>query len=694
MTTARRNRVELLDELFRTRARAAIYRASAEALRPDVRRSVVAWADAERIMPPGVSPRPGRWSTATVPYLREPMECLSLAHPARRVSLLKSAQLGGSECGVNLLGQVMAENPQPCLVVVPAKPNATQYDDEKLAPMIEACPSVARQVRPVVSRNGGGSTKMRKALPGGGFVQMAVASTSRSLQSRSVRVLILEEISEYPFDVDGRGDPVNMAEARTIAYTRNRKIFDCSTPGTKGRCRVTDLWARGSRGRYLVPCPHCAHEQALVFTQLRWPEGRPQLAEYHCEGCGAGIRPHQKAAMVAAGRWQHERPELVLEHASFAINTLYSPFVPWGDFAKTYEEAVGKPDKFKAFTQQYLGEAWEDKHDLPAEGVLFARRELWPEGRVPPGVLFLTGAVDVQGDRLEWAVWGFDRGFTSWRVDGGVLAGDPTQGAVWAELHKITLRAWRDSFGRELQPAIWGVDSGFLSQRVYAFCAGREQGAPGVPPVIALDGRPGWGAPAMGVPTVRDIDAAGRKVGSVRAWPVGTWDLKTELAQALRLTEVGPTEGVWPEGAVRLSTALDMDRLQQLTAETCKPRELRTGHVVREWVKIRSRNEELDLAVYCRALARQQAAGLVDAQWRALEAQRLAPPPGTPLAEGTQGDLAGLWTPGLRAAALEAQRELEAREAAEAAARRQAETMPPPPAAPWGDAPAWGAAQW
>jgi phage terminase large subunit GpA-like protein len=295
-----RARAAALAGLFRARARAAVYRASAEAMRPDVRRSVVEWADAERILPAGVSPKPGRWKTSTVPYLREPMEVLRLAHPARRVTLLKSAQLGGSECGVNLLGQIMAENPQPCLVVLPAKPNATQYDDEKLAPMVDHCPTVRAKVRTRVSRSAVGSTKMRKSLPGGGFVQLAVASTSRSLQSRSVRVLILEEISEYPFDVDNRGDPVDMAEARTIAYTRNRKVLDCSTPGTKGRCRVSNLYAKSSRGSFLVPCPHCGEEQTLEFVNLKWPEGQPQRAEYHCRGCGVGT---QRLRRACGGAW-------------------------------------------------------------------------------------------------------------------------------------------------------------------------------------------------------------------------------------------------------------------------------------------------------------------------------------------------------------------------------------------------------
>ena len=43
--------------------------------------TVSEWADRYRVLPP-FSAEPGRWRTARLPYLREPMDCLSVSSPS------------------------------------------------------------------------------------------------------------------------------------------------------------------------------------------------------------------------------------------------------------------------------------------------------------------------------------------------------------------------------------------------------------------------------------------------------------------------------------------------------------------------------------------------------------------------------------------------------------------------------------
>ena len=52
----------------------------------------------------------------------------------------------------------------------------------------------------------------------------------------------------------GRGDPVDLAEARTLAYRarREHKIIAVSTPKLKGSCRITARYEEGSRAAYHV----------------------------------------------------------------------------------------------------------------------------------------------------------------------------------------------------------------------------------------------------------------------------------------------------------------------------------------------------------------------------------------------------------------------------------------------------------
>jgi phage terminase large subunit GpA-like protein len=639
-----------------------LLRLLADGIRPDPRRSTAEWSQAERVVSEGAYE--GRWRNERTPYLIEPMERASLHCPTRRVSFMGSAQIGKTQLGLNLQGQILAETPAQCLVVLPSLNSLRMYNRDKLARMIDATPALSRSVADVVERAGAASTMAVKIGARGAQVELVVASSSRDLQSRTSRVVILEEISEYEADVGGRGDPVDQALARTIAWRkRGEKVLDISTPGEKQGsanrppCRITKLYHAGSGGKFMLPCPHCDARQELRFANLDWKPGEPETARYTCDACGASIAERDKAAMLTAGAWVHERPDLLDRHASYHLNALYSPFTPWSEVAKEAEKAERDPTAQKVFTQQWLGEAWDATYDLPKAEVLMLRRDAYTAGRIPPGVLFLTGATDVQGDRLVWAVWGFDRRFGQWLIETGVLPGDPTRPEVWHAHDALLDRAWTDAWGKAVRPVSWGVDAGYLSTHVYAYC--RRFGLDHVPQVRALDGRDGWRLPPLGTPKPRDFDWLGQKISNgVLLWPVGTWDMKSELASALRLTEQGPGPEGWPQGALRFNEIADRGWIDELLAEQCMENP-RTG--ARFWKKVAPRNEAWDLAVYTRAQARHATLGWTDAQWQALEAEVLGPP------EAAQADLAQLWAPDLKAMA-------------EAAVKRKAEeaTRPVP----------------
>ena len=243
-------------------------RAWARGLASPPERLVSAWADAERVLGPEEGPFPGRWRTDRVPYLRDVMDALSLAHPARRVTLMASAQVGKTMALLNLAGQIIAETPTTVLWVLPSLDEAQKFNRDKLEPMLANSPAVSAKVRALVSRDETGSTTKRKIFAGGN-IDLTGANSSKGLQMVTKRVILLDEVSEFPMDVDGRGDPVSMAEARAMAWTGREKIAAASTPGIKGQCRISARFEDGSQGRFHVACPDCGTEQPLVFENLR-----------------------------------------------------------------------------------------------------------------------------------------------------------------------------------------------------------------------------------------------------------------------------------------------------------------------------------------------------------------------------------------------------------------------------------------
>ena len=55
-------------------------------------------------------------------------------------------------------------------------------------------------------------------------VNMPGANSAVGLRSMPVRYLFLDEVDGYPLDVEGEGDAISLAEARTRTFAR-RKIF-------------------------------------------------------------------------------------------------------------------------------------------------------------------------------------------------------------------------------------------------------------------------------------------------------------------------------------------------------------------------------------------------------------------------------------------------------------------------------------
>ena len=115
------------------------------------------------------------------------------------------------------------------------------------------------------------------------------------------RWVFLDEVDAYPGDIDGEGDPIALAEARTISFGHRSKVFLASTPTVKGLSRIEREYEISDQRRYHVPCPHCGALQWLKFDRLRWTPGLPETAAYHCEHCDEPIPERHKMPRQGAG---------------------------------------------------------------------------------------------------------------------------------------------------------------------------------------------------------------------------------------------------------------------------------------------------------------------------------------------------------------------------------------------------------
>jgi phage terminase large subunit GpA-like protein len=595
-------------------------------LTPEPALTVSEWSDRHRILSSKASSEPGRWRTRRTPYLREIMDCLSPASAVERVVFMKAAQLGATEMGSNWIGYVIHHAPGPMMAVWPTVDMAKRNSKQRIDPLIEETPALKERISPARSRDSG-NTILAKEFHGGVLV-MTGANSAVGLRSMPVRYLFLDEVDGYPADVDGEGDAISLAEARTRTFSR-RKILIVSTPTIAGASTIEREYEASDQRRYFVSCPHCDHRQWLRFENLRWEKGQPETAAYVCESCETPIAERYKTRMLEYGEWR-PTAEGNGRTVGFHLSSLYSPigWRSWADIARAWETAVskesGSASAIKTFRNTELGETWIEEGEAPDWQRLLERREHYPIGRIPAGGLLLVGGADVPKDRIEVSIWAFGRGKECWLIEHRVLMGDTARESVWKRLAELVAETWRHDSGARLSLARFALDTGFATQETYTFIRNLRDSR-----VMAVKGV-ARGAALIGVPTAVDVTSNGKRLRrGIKVFTVTTSIAKMEFYNHLRkaadVAEDGITS-VFPAGFVHLPQ-VDGEFLQQLCAEQLVTRRNRNGFAIREWHKLRERNEALDCYVYARAAA--AAAGLDrfdETHWREMERQiRSAP---------------------------------------------------------------------
>lgn len=611
-------------------ARAAVRQVYARSLRPAPRESMAKWADSFRQIAKG--PEKGQWRTARTPYLAEPMECMGEGSTVEKVVMQFATQLGKTEVLYNTILQRIHRSPQDMMVVQPTLMDAKQHSRERFMPTVRRMPDVAKQLAKTTSRDAS-TTWETKSLAGGATLFFAGANSARSLASKPLGLVCCDEIDGYPLDVDGEGDPLTLIGERMSNFS-NRKLLLCSTPTLRDFSRIEAEYLASDRRRYWVPCPHCGEFQVLEWGSttdhgIKWlktdtGEARPETAVYVCRHHGCTIQEHAKTGMLAEGVWRADVPGAQMGLvAGFHLSKLYSP-IGWRSWrwmvAKWVEaraaERAGDTTKLKGFVNTSLAETWEDQGEKADSHALEKRAENYRLGTVPWGGLVVTGASDVQADRIECYAKAWGRGEESWLVDARIFYGDPSvaegqPGSPWNEVTAWRRQPFAHASGVTMRMRAHGIDTGYLTQDVYAYVRRHAHEK-----VLALDGRDKRAKAILGKPVDVEINHRGLRLRKgVKLWPVGTYPAKALVYGRLRVTTPGP-------GYMHFSTDLLGSYYEQLTAERLVTKYVR-GHALHEWVKPNGkRNEALDCEVYSVAVAHYLGIPrFVDQQWQALEAR-------------------------------------------------------------------------
>ena len=573
----------------------AIETLGAQILRPPPDLKLTEWAEQNRILGTQASQK-GPYRMARVPYLREPMEAFT-DPDVREMVILKSARLGVTDALINTpIGFIIDLDPGNILVVWPTKEDAQEWSKETLPELFELTTCLRGKVADAESRSAD-NTILHKRFAGG-FLTAIGSNSPRALRRRNARYVLVDEYDAL--DEKGttkEGDVGRRAARRADGSSDAKIIFTGSPRGIKSRI-VRDFMNSDQR-HYYVPCPHCGHEQILIWDQIRWEHvsdpktgktlrHKPETAHYLCQACEQPIREgRQKREMITAGRYKAHNPGAPTR--GWKITTLYSLFVTWASLAQqwiTSKRALeaGDVELRVEFMQQVLAEPWDPRLERPDTSALTARREIYATD-VPLQVGVLTAAVDVQADRLELLVKGWGIGQESWDIGHWRIHGDPESDDVWRRLDTLLFRTFQHEAGAELRVRCTLIDSGNWAERVYRYT--RRRHSLNVFPVKGEETK-------LGRPLLWKSKS---KSAAERLWFVDDGRMKKTVLRRLRIERPGPGFIHFPAPG---NDGLDDEYLAQFENEVEVPKRRANGTTVYEWAKL-GPNEAIDLQKYALA---------------------------------------------------------------------------------------------
>lgn len=436
-----------------------------QTFKPPEKLTVSQWADKNRILSADETDKPGPWETANVPYLKKIMDSFNDEH-IKEIVFLKCTQIGGTEALLNIVGYIIDQNPNRIIYVLPDDTFCKDFSELRLQKMLDSSPVLKSKFNEYESKD----TLLKFD---GGFIFFASAQSPSKLASWSSRYILLDEIEKFPKKAKKEASPLKLAEERT-KNRFNAKIFKTSTPVFKSG-PIWIAWEKADkRYHYYVPCPHCGEYQTFELNNIKWPKNEKgenditlarAAAYYVCNKCGGRIDDRHKMQMLKRGKWIAENK--TVGHAksvAFHINSIYSPWLTFGDVAGEFLASKNDPVDMQNFVNSWLGMPYEDTASALETDQIFARRTELQEGCVPDFTQLITCGVDVQKNNLYFVVraWGY-----------GVVSQNILYGSLknFDELTELLDKKFCDTNGEpKWLIDLCLIDSGYRTEEVYDYC--------------------------------------------------------------------------------------------------------------------------------------------------------------------------------------------------------------------------------
>ena len=448
--------------------------------KPPDRIKVSEWAERRRVLTNAAARGPYRCEM--VPFLVPVMDVATDPNVETMV-FCKSAQIGGTDAILNILGYFLDQDPSSIMFVCSDEDTAIEeMSRQRVQPMFQD----SSDLKHLIDKDRW--TKRELIFINGARLTFGWASSVARLASRPYRIVAFDEIDKDGYRrTSNEADAISLGRERTNTFA-NRLILLLSTPTLEeGRiwqelenCEIVYDWH--------VPCPHCGQLQLLRWDlknqsgcvegkyrsidgtyqpvgNVVWEGGRDatrdqiKKAGYKCGSCEKVWSTVEKNQAVQNGQIvPRSEPTGDEIKVGFHVNRLYSLF-PGGRLENLVSDwlfAVNSGDwkQIQGFINSSLAEPWKQVTvNVELSHILGARTDV-PKRTVPKEAIALTCGIDNQQIGFWYVIRAWDQFFTSWLIDYGFVI-------AWEDVEQILFEnVYPDEDGSERR--IWraGIDTG------------------------------------------------------------------------------------------------------------------------------------------------------------------------------------------------------------------------------------------
>lgn len=569
-----------------------------QGLKPTENITVTEWANLYRMLPASTTAESGLYSSKRTPFLEEIGDNLSNSSPIRKVSFMKSAQVGGSELGNNFLGYIMSKSPASTLVVQPTVDVARNFAKERIIPMIKESDILSK----LVDFGKNQSTQNVLFFPNG-QCKIVGANSPNGLASTPVQYLFCDEVDRYPLSAGGEGNPLELAEKRTTTFMSNRKVFFNSTPTNSSTSMIYKEYLKGDQRQFNLPCPKCNGYQPLDFFKgLKFKINKKNSIEveknsvyYECMYCKYKIQEFEKTEMMNKGKWVSTNPNAEEYHTSYHINALYSPigWKSWEDICNEFLRVKDDKYSFQTFYNTTLGLPFAEKIEKPDYEFLYNRKGKFKSFTAPDDCIYVNAGIDTQNNRFAITLVGYGSNMNIYVIDYKEILGDPSEKETQDKLIEYLRTPIQHESGVKLYVSKGIIDTGGgKTQDIYNLCNQYKS------LLIPIKGDIDFGFYVKNGDGV-EKDAEGQKIGDLNIYRINTILTKKTIYSMLEKKD-NKNNG----GFIHFNEDLPIEFFEMITSEIFVLNYVK-GVAKESFKKVTTdaRNEALDCLVYSIAIA-------------------------------------------------------------------------------------------